>query len=340
MSYISVIGAGAWGTTLAAHLANKGYDTLIWAIEGDVVEEINNSHINSTYLPEVDLPLTLRATGDLKEAVSNSRFLLNVVPTQHTRSVMEQAAPHMLKDAIVISASKGIENDSYLTVSSIIRKATGRTVAVLSGPSFAAEVIEQLPTAVSLAAKDYTKALMLQEIFSTDYFRVYTNNDILGVELGGALKNVMAVASGISEGLGLGNSARSALITRALAEMTRLGVSMGAQETTFMGLSGIGDLVLTCSSPLSRNYTVGYRLGKGETLKDIMEGRKTVAEGVHTAKAAYELAIRQNVDMPIVEQVYKVIHEDKPAAEAVSALMQRAPKAEFHRSEESDNNDS
>lgn len=329
MSYISVIGAGAWGTTLAMLLANKGYDTVIWALEEDVASEINVSGKNSAYLPDVELPKALRATSDIAEAVTKARFILNVVPTQHTRSIMEQASKHMEENAIIISASKGIENSSYLTVSAIIRKVTGKSVAVLSGPSFAAEVTKNLPTAVTLAAEDYTQGLMLQEIFNTDSFRVYTHHDTLGVELGGALKNVMAVASGISEGLGLGNSARSALITRSLAEMSRLGVSMGANENTFMGLSGIGDLVLTCSSPLSRNYTVGYRLGQGETLKEIMEGRKSVAEGVHTAKAAYELAQMQNVDMPIVEQVYQVIYEDKPAQEAVISLMKRAPKPEF-----------
>ena len=333
MSYISVIGAGAWGTTLAGLLAGKGYDTVIWAIEDDVASEINVSGKNSVYLPDVELPKSLRATSNIAEAVSKARFILNVVPTQHTRSVMEQASPHMDKDVVVVSASKGIENSTYQTVSSIIQNVTGKTVAVLSGPSFAAEVTKRLPTAVTLATKDYTTGLMLQEIFNTDYFRVYTHHDVLGVELGGALKNVMAVASGISEGLGLGNSARSALITRSLAEMSRLGVSMGAKENTFMGLSGIGDLVLTCSSPLSRNYTVGYRLGQGETLGEIMEGRKSVAEGVHTAKAAFELSRMQNIDMPIVEQVYKVIYEDKPAKAAASSLMSRAPKPEFHEPE-------
>lgn len=330
MSYIAVIGAGAWGTTLAALLADKEYDTVIWALEEDVAREINTSHRNSTYIPDVELPETLRATFDIKEAVSNARFILNVVPTQHTRKIMEHACEHMDKDAVLISASKGIENSTYQTVSAIMRKVTGRSVAVLSGPSFAAEVTKRLPTAVTLAAEDYTAAIMLQELFNTDFFRVYTHNDTLGVELGGAIKNVMAVAAGISDGLALGNSARSALITRGLAEMSRLGVSMGAHENTFMGLSGIGDLVLTCSSPLSRNYTVGFRLGQGETLKQIMEGRKSVAEGVHTAKAAYELASKQNIDMPIVEQVYKVIYEDKPAKEAVIDLMRRTPKPEFN----------
>ena len=334
MGYVAVIGAGAWGTTLAGLLADKGYDTVIWAIEEEVSREINDSGVNSVYLPDVELPKNLRATSDLEQALSKARFVLNAVPTQHTRSVMERAAPFIEKNTSIVSASKGIENSTYLTVSAIIKNVTGRSSAVLSGPSFAAEVIKKLPTAVTLAAEDYTTALLLQEVFSTEYFRVYTHHDVLGVELGGALKNVLAVASGISEGLGLGNSARSALITRGLAEMTRLGLSMGAYENTFMGLSGIGDLVLTCSSPLSRNYTVGFRLGRGETLEQIMEGRKSVAEGVHTAKAAFELAEKQSVDMPIVEQVYRVLYEDKPAKDAVSDLMKRAPKPEFHGHEE------
>ena len=330
MSYIAVLGAGAWGSSLAKLLAEKEYDTIIWALEDEVAEEINLKGTNSTYIEGVDFPKALKATSDLSKAISKARYVLNVVPTQHTRSVMEKALPDMDDDTIIISASKGIENGTCLTVSGIIKELTGHQVAVLSGPSFAAEVTKRLPTAVTLSAEDNNTALLLQEIFNTDYFRVYTHHDVLGVELGGALKNVMAVASGISDGLGLGNSARAALITRGLAEMTRLGVSMGADPKTFAGLSGLGDLVLTCSSPLSRNYTVGSQLGKGMTLRDIMEGRRSVAEGVATAKAAHELALRQGVEMPIAHQIYKVLYEDKPAAEAVSDLMTRSPKAEFN----------
>jgi len=329
MSYIAVLGAGAWGSSLAKLLAEKEYDTVIWALENEVAEEINTRGTNSTYIDGVEFPKSLKATSDLSEAVSKARYILNVVPTQHTRSVIEKALPHIESNAVIISASKGIENGTYLTVSRIIKELTGHQVAVLSGPSFAAEVTKRLPTAVTLSAEDYSTALLLQEIFNTDYFRVYTHHDVLGVELGGALKNVMAVASGLSDGLGLGNSTRAALITRGLAEMTRLGVSMGANPTTFAGLSGLGDLVLTCSSPLSRNYTVGSQLGKGMTMKEIMEGRKSVAEGVATAKAAYELSRLQNVEMPIAEQIYRVIYEDRPAREAVSDLMTRTPKAEF-----------
>jgi len=329
MSYIAVLGAGAWGSSLAKLLAEKEYDTVIWALEKEVADEINEKGINSVYLDGVSFPGTLKATSDLSEAVNKARYILNVVPTQHTRSVIEKALPYIEDSAVIINASKGIENGTHLTVSSIIKELTGHRIAVISGPSFAAEVTKRLPTAVTLATEDNSTALILQEIFNTDYFRVYTHNDILGVELGGALKNVMAVASGISDGLGLGNSARAALITRGLAEMSRLGASMGADPATFAGLSGLGDLVLTCSSPLSRNYTVGSQLGQGKTLKEIMEGRKSVAEGVATAKAAHDLALKQNVDMPIAEQVYRVLYEDKPAATAVSDLMTRSPKSEF-----------
>lgn len=329
MSYIAVLGAGAWGSSLAKLLAEKEYDTVIWALEDEVADEINTKGTNSVYIKGVDFPKTLKATSDLREAVSKARYILNVVPTQHTRPVIEKALPDIEDSTVIISASKGIENGTYLTVSRIIKELTGHSVAALSGPSFAAEVTKKLPTAVTLSADDYSTALLLQEIFNTDYFRVYTHHDILGVELGGALKNVMAVAAGISDGLGLGNSARSALITRGLAEMTRLGVSMGADPATFAGLSGLGDLVLTCNSPLSRNYTVGSLLGQGKTLKEIMEGRKSVAEGVATAKAAHNLAMKQNVDMPIAEQVYRVLYEDKPASTVVSDLMTRSPKPEF-----------
>ena len=330
MGYITVLGGGAWGTSIAKLLADKGYDTTIWVLEEEVARDINTKGENTVFLPGVQLPRTLKASTDLGAALPNTRFIVNVIPTQYTRSVIEKAVPHMVDNAIIVSASKGIENGTYMTVSTIIKSVTGRDIAVLSGPSFAAEVTKGQPTAVTLACADSNTALMLQEIFNTDYFRVYTHDDVLGVELGAALKNVMAVASGISDGLKLGNSARAALITRGLAEMTRLGEKMGANKHTFAGLSGLGDLVLTCSSPLSRNYTVGFKLGKGQTLKEILASTRSVAEGVHTAKAAYELSLKQGVEMPIVHQIYKVIYEDKPAAEAVRDLMTRSLKAEFN----------
>ncbi len=329
MSYIAVIGAGSWGTTLACLLAEKEYDVSLWAFERDLVDSIRDTRMNSVYLPDVLLPDNLKITNDISQAVKNSRYILNVVPTQFTRSVFRNAGRHIPADAVIISASKGIEHGTLLTVSSILREITGHQAAVLSGPSFAKEVVRKLPTAVTLATEDIDTGLILQEIFNTNYFRVYTHTDMLGVELGGALKNVIAIAAGISDGMGLGHNARAALITRGLVEMVRLGVSLGADERTFTGLSGLGDLVLTCTGPLSRNYSVGVSLGKGLTLKDILASTKSVAEGVATALSAYELSRKQDVEMPIVEQIYEVIYKEKSPVDAVGMLMNRTLKSEF-----------
>ncbi len=329
MAYIAVIGAGSWGTTLAALLAEKDYDVALWGFEREVVEEIKRTGINSTYLPDTILPHNLAATDSLEYSLKGARYVINVVPAQFTRSVFAQAKGYMGKDCIVVSASKGIEQKSLLTVSAILKELTFCKLAVLSGPSFAKEVSKKLPTAVTLASEDINAALVLQEIFNTNYFRVYTHNDVLGAELGGALKNVIAIASGTADGLGLGLNARAALITRGLAEIRRLGSAMGAKEETFSGLSGLGDLVLTCTGHLSRNYTVGIKLANGLNLTDILSQTKTVAEGVTTAGSAYELSIKFNVEMPIVEQVYRVIYENKKPADAVSDLMNRALKSEF-----------
>jgi glycerol-3-phosphate dehydrogenase (NAD(P)+) len=329
MSYIAVLGAGSWGTTLACLLVEKGYDVSLWAFEREIVEEINREGRNSVYLPGFDLPQGLTATDDYEEAVRQSRYVLNVVPAQFTRAVFRECAKYLHTDSVVVSASKGIEQGTLLTVSSIVREISGRECAALSGPSFAREVIKKSPTAVTLAARDLDTGLLLQEIFNTNYFRVYTHTDVLGVELGGALKNVVAIASGISDGLGLGYNARAALITRGIAEMVRLGEGMGADKRTFSGLSGIGDLVLTCTASLSRNYSVGVKLGEGMKLSDILSATKSVAEGVATALSAFELSRRHSVEMPIVDQVYRVLYEDKKPAEAVLELMNRALKSEF-----------
>lgn len=329
MSYIAVIGAGSWGTTLASLLVEKGYDASLWAREKDVADEINETCRNSIYLPDVPLPSGLKATSSIEEAVKKSRYILNVVPTQFTRSVFQEAVQYLSADAVVISASKGIEHGTLLLVSDILRELAGRPVAALSGPSFAKEVIRKLPTAVTLAAADIDTGLLLQEIFNTSYFRVYTHTDIIGVEMGGALKNVVAIASGICDGLGLGHSARAAVITRGLVEISRLGKVMGADATTFSGLSGLGDLVLTCTGPLSRNYSVGVSLGKGMKLKEILSSTRSVAEGVATSLSAFELAQKKGVEMPIVEQVYEVLYRDKDPETAVLSLMNRALKSEF-----------
>jgi glycerol-3-phosphate dehydrogenase (NAD(P)+) len=329
MSYISVIGAGSWGTTLACLLAEKEYDVALWAFEKDLVATMHTTGMNSVYLPDVQLPANLKVTHDIEEAVKKSRYILNAVPTQFTRAVFKDAVQYIRENAVIISASKGIEQGTLLTVSSILKEITGHQTAVLSGPSFAKEVINKFPTAVTLATEDPDAGFILQEIFNTHYFRVYTHKDMLGVELGGALKNVIAIASGISDGLGLGHSARAALITRGLVEIVRLGVSLGADERTFSGLSGLGDLVLTCTGPLSRNYSVGVSLGKGLKLKEILSSTKSVAEGVATALSAFELSRRQGVEMPIVEQIYEVIYKEKSPVDAVSMLMNRTLKSEF-----------
>lgn len=330
MSYISVIGAGGWGTTLACLLSNKGYDVTLWVREKNVAEEINNTRINSAYLPDITLPDDLRITHSIDDAVKKARYVLNAVPAQYTRAVFKEAFPFIPDQAIIISASKGIERGTLLTVSCILKELSAHPVAVLSGPSFAKEVIKKLPAAVTIATEDKNIGFILQEMFNINNFRVYTHDDILGVEIGGALKNVMAIASGISDSLGLGNNARASLITRGLVEMTRLGVAMGAKEKTFSGLSGIGDLVLTCTSPLSRNYTVGIKLGQGMKLKEILDQTRSVAEGVATAESAFELSKKYNIEMPIIEQVYRVLYEDKDPVLAVKDLLERSLKTEFY----------
>lgn len=330
MSYIAVIGAGSWGTALARLLAEKEYDVSLWVYEKELCEEIKTTRLNSLYLPGCSIPENVAVTGDLEKAVSKSRYVLNVVPTQYTRTVIKAAVPFLSPDAVIVNAAKGIERKTLLTVSSILREITSHRVAVISGPSFAQEVSRKLPTAVTLSSEDIATSLLLQEIFNTQYFRVYTHDDVLGVELGGALKNVIAIASGISDGLGLGHNARAALLTRGLVEIERLGMAMGAQKHTFSGLSGLGDLILTCTAFLSRNYSLGTKLAKGMKLGDILSRSKSVVEGVATAESAYELSRKYNVQMPFVEQVYKVLYEDKDPALAVTELMNRALKTEFN----------
>ena len=331
MSYIAVIGAGSWGTTLACLLSDKGYDVSLWVHDNALAENIRETRKNNAYLPDIDIPDNIRVTNSLEEALSRGRYVLNAVPAQYVRGVFSEGVPNLLEESIIVSLSKGIERGTLLTVSSILKELSNRPIAVLSGPSFAKEVIKKSPTAVTLATQDRNSGYLLQEVFNLNNFRVYTHDDMIGVEIGGALKNVMAIASGISDSLGLGNNARASLITRGLAEMTRLGVAMGAQERTFSGLSGIGDLVLTCTSFLSRNYTVGTQLGQGMKIKDIVKQMKYIAEGITTAESSYELAKKYNIEMPIVEQVYKVIYEDKAPLLAVRNLMERSLKTEFYR---------
>jgi glycerol-3-phosphate dehydrogenase (NAD(P)+) len=330
MSYIAVIGAGSWGTTLANLLSQKGSDVSLWVYEKDLAEEIERTRVNKLYLPDIRLPETIRVSHQIDEVVNKARYILNVAPAQYTRAVFKEISPYLSNESIIISASKGVERKTLMTISSVLKELTGHEVAALSGPSFAKEVIKNLPTAVTLATENRNTGFLLQEVFNTSAFRVYTHDDILGVEIGGALKNVIAIASGISDSLSLGNNARASLITRGLAEITRLGVAMGAVEKTFAGLSGLGDLVLTCTSALSRNYTLGIKLGQGMKLKDILEQTVSVVEGVETAESAFELSKKYNIEMPIVEQVSKIIYEGKDPVLAVSDLMSRSLKSEFY----------
>jgi glycerol-3-phosphate dehydrogenase (NAD(P)+) len=330
MSFIAVIGAGSWGTTLAHLLSQKGSDVSLWVYEKDLAEEIERTRVNKLYLPDIRLPETIRVSHQIDEVVNKARYILNVVPAQYTRNVFKEISPYLSNESIIISASKGVERKTLMTISSVLKELTGHEVAALSGPSFAKEVIKKLPTAVTLATENRNTGFLLQEVFNTSAFRVYTHDDILGVEIGGALKNVIAIASGISDSLGLGNNARASLITRGLAEITRLGVAMGAVEKTFAGLSGLGDLVLTCTSALSRNYTLGIKLGQGMKLKDILQQTVSVVEGVETAESAFELSRKYNIEMPIIEQVSKIIYEGKDPVLAVSDLMSRSLKSEFY----------
>ncbi|HSH46747.1 MAG TPA: NAD(P)H-dependent glycerol-3-phosphate dehydrogenase [Longimicrobiales bacterium] len=332
---IGVVGAGSWGTTLANLLAKKGHDVHLWSYEEEVTLEINDGRVNASYLPDVELDGNLTSTSDLEEAVSGSSVVVSVSPSQHVRRVMSQAAGHMERETVVVSASKGIETSTLETMAEVLEDAlperSHRTLTFLSGPSFAAEVAREQPTAVTVASRNGRVARRVQDLFQTDYFRVYTSHDVVGVELGGALKNVMALAAGMAAGLGLGHNTRAALITRGLAEMSRLGVALGANPLTFAGLAGMGDLILTCTGDLSRNRSVGYALGQGRKLDDILGEMRMVAEGVETTRAAHALAQQEEVEMPIVAEVHRVLFEGVAPAEAVRNLMEREPKAEFWR---------
>ncbi|MCS7164452.1 MAG: NAD(P)-dependent glycerol-3-phosphate dehydrogenase [Thermodesulfovibrio sp.] len=330
MPYIAVIGAGSWGTTLASLLAKKGFDVIIWAREKEIAETINSQKENPLYLPNIKLPESLISTDDIFEAVKKARFIVNVVPTQYIRSVFNPLQNKLNNEIIIVSASKGIEKGSLKTPSMILEEITNKKVYVLSGPTFAIEVAQEKPTAVTISGTEKRERLLLQEIFSTPYFRVYEHDDPIGAEIGGAIKNVIAIASGICDALGFGNNARASLITRGLHEMMKLGKKMGAKEITFSGLSGIGDLLLTCTSSLSRNYTVGYRLGKGESIDEISRTMHSIAEGVETSLSAVQLSKKLDVEMPITNEIYQVIYEGKSPQKAASDLMNRTLKPEFY----------
>jgi glycerol-3-phosphate dehydrogenase (NAD(P)+) len=330
---IAVIGAGAWGTALANLLAKKGSPVSLWVFEEEIVREIQDARTNRLYLPDIPLSDRIIPSSVPEEVSEGCRIFIMVTPSHVTRSVAGLFAPFVPDDGIVVGASKGIENHTLMTLSEILPELFSAlpdgSFAYLSGPSFAREVAQELPTAVTAASRSRETATRIQSLFTTHYFRVYTTPDVIGVELGGAVKNVMAIAAGISDGLGFGSDARAALITRGLMEMSRLGAAMGASSMTFMGLAGMGDLVLTCTGDLSRNRTVGLKLGQGLSLEGILEKEKTVAEGVRTTQSVYDLSRKMNVEMPITHQVFRILYEGARPGDAVRELMDRDPRDEL-----------
>ncbi len=333
---VSVLGAGSWGTALSILLAKKGIRVKLWARRENHAQELNKIRENTRYLPGVRLPDNITCNHNLSDVVTECEVILFVIPSHGVREVAKKVS-EIFKDVkslplAVVSAVKGIEQDSLFTMIDVFQQELPRELsgkfAVLSGPSFAEEVANEVPTAVTIAATEVSVANMLQGLFATTYFRVYTSNDVVGVQLGGAIKNVMAIAVGISDGLGFGTNTRAALITRGLAELTRLAVRMGANPLTLAGLAGLGDLVLTCTGDLSRNRHVGLELGRGKKLPQILSDMKMVAEGVKTTKAVWQLAKRHGVEMPITEHVYAVLYKDLDPKDAVRHLLLRPPRPE------------
>ncbi len=329
---IGILGAGNWGTTLALLLRENGHELTLWEFRRDLAERVASERENALYLPGVPLPDDLQVTWKLERAVAGSEMLLFVVPSQVTRGVARGIAQHLDTRPLVVSASKGIEHDTLARMSEVldqeIGSRTGGIVALL-GPSIAREVLHGLPTVVVAASRDAQAASQVQRAFTTERFRVYTNDDLVGVELGVSLKNVIAIAAGLCDGLGYGTNTKAALLTRGLAEITRLGVKLGANPLTFAGLAGVGDLVTTCMSPHSRNRRVGEAIGRGKTLAQVLEEMVMVAEGVETTRSALALAAREGIELPIARQVAEVLFNEKDPRRAVGELMLRAPKEEL-----------
>lgn len=329
---IGVIGSGSFGTALGSLLADKGYDVLLWTRSQEMVDSVNQNHRNFRHLPDLVLPPKLTASTSLEEVVQGKDMIVSAPPSHALSEIL-----HRIKDILpakipIVSASKGIENNSLRLVSEIFESELPGSyhsqLSYLSGPSFAKEIVSKVPTIVSIASKNEATARKVQEIFSFTYFRTYWTPDVVGVEIGGALKNVIAIAAGVSDGLGFGQNTRAALITRGLTEISRMGLKMGADPMTFLGPSGMGDLVLTCCGEASRNRTVGFRLGKGEKLKDILNSMNEVAEGVKTTMSAKNLSDKMQVEMAITQEVYKMLYEDKDPKLVVKDLMSRDLKRE------------
>ena len=330
MTRAAVVGAGSWGTTLANLLCGRGDGVTLWAYEPEVAEEINRRHRNDLFLPDAPLLPALRATNDLREALEGAQLVISAVPSHVVRKVMAGAVRALGKGAVVVSASKGLEPDTHKRMSEVLAEVLpqGTAIAALSGPTFSREVYERQPTAAVAAAVAAETAQRAQAAISVPYFRLYTNDDVVGVELAGALKNVVAIAAGILDGLGMGNNPRAALITRGLAEIARLGAALGARPATFAGLAGMGDLLMTATGPLSRNRSLGIEIANGKTLEEVQARKLSVAEGVGTARAAVDLAARVGVDLPIAKEVAAVLFDHKPVKQAIGELMERSLKSE------------
>ncbi|MWF63206.1 NAD(P)H-dependent glycerol-3-phosphate dehydrogenase [Staphylococcus haemolyticus] len=332
MTKITVFGMGSFGTALANVLAENGHTVLMWGKNEDSVKELNDHHQNKRYLKDVVLNSSIKATSDIKEAVNFTDIYLMALPTKAMREVTSEIDNLIDTKKTFIHVAKGIENDTFKRVSEMIEDSISEEhnggIGVLSGPSHAEEVVIKQPTTVAASSKDEKVSKLIQDLFMNDYLRVYTNNDLVGVELGGALKNIIAVASGIVAGMGYGDNAKAALMTRGLAEISRLGKKLGADPMTFLGLGGIGDLIVTCTSTHSRNYTLGFKLGQGQTMDEALNEMNMVVEGIYTTNSVYHLAKQQNVDMPITNALYKVLFEDNPVKDSVKDLMGRDKKSE------------
>lgn len=327
---ITVVGAGSWGTSLAVHLARVGHEVRLWARDGALVDDMAARRANAVYLPDVNFPENLRPLASMSDALADSRFVIFAVPSHGMRGVLQAAAPHVHDGAIVVSATKGLEEHSLLRMSDVVAQELPRigSVVVLSGPSFALELARELPTAIVAASTTDGGVAQVQEEFRSGALRLYGSTDVVGVEIGGALKNIIAIAAGVVEGLGLGHNALAALITRGLAEITRLAVALGAQRETLSGLAGLGDLVLTCTGALSRNRHVGIELARGRALPEILSSTKMVAEGVRTTHAALDLGARHGVELPIAAQMADVLAGRRDAQAAVCELMGRRQRQE------------
>jgi glycerol-3-phosphate dehydrogenase (NAD(P)+) len=332
MVSVGVIGSGAWGTTLARLAAKKGIATILWEHHAERAAEIQQCRENTTFLPGFSLPDTLRVTSDIAEAAHDKDVLILVTPSQRMRENLRLLAPYLGNDTVLVNASKGIEIGTLKRMTEIIAAELPRArerITTLSGPNISREVAEEKPTAAVIASANQQAAVRVRDVLTTTYFRVYTSHDVTGVELGGALKNIIAIGAGVNDGLGYGENAKAAFITRGLAEISRLGVAAGANPLTFLGLAGIGDLVATCASPLSRNQQVGRRLAAGEKLDDILRSMHSVAEGVYTTRAALHLATHYQIEMPIAQQLSLVLFEGLDPLQAVAELMMRDPKGEL-----------